>query len=177
MPIRRRFRRLFPRVFPKADFGSRLRGSARGVAGAFYVRISRHRRGESKAEWLFKPELGFIKSANLAGEMVARHWGECRGDNYDQQALSILAASRHALFSPTITDELLVYLAGHQKAHRKIGFLSPIKTSRDDRLAAADWFKRKATDFAEKTGLTQFFNNEVFFQMEKMDPKYRYGGR
>ena len=106
--------------------------------------------------------------------MVTRHWGECRGDNHDQQALSILAASRNALFSPIITDELLVYLAGHQKAHRKIGFFSGVKTTKDDRLAAADWFKQKATDFGEKTGQTWFFNKEVVFQMEKDDPKYRY---
>ena len=132
--------------------------------------------GEVKARLsgLFKPELGSIKSANLAGEMVTRHWAECRGDNYDQQALSILAASRNALFSPIITDELLVYLAGHQKAHRKIGFFSGVKTTKDDRLAAADWFKQKATDFGEKTGQTWFFNKEVVFQMEKDDPKYRY---
>jgi hypothetical protein len=121
---------------------------------------------------LFKPELGFIKSANLAGEMVTRHWAESRGDNYEQ-ALSILAASRHALFSPVITDELLVYLAGHQMAHQKIRFFSPsVKTSRDDRLAAADWFNQKATDFAQKTGQTQFFNNEVWFQIRRAESKY-----
>jgi hypothetical protein len=132
--------------------------------------------GEVKARLsgLFKPELGSIKSANLAGEMVTRHWAECRGDNYDQQALSILALSRHALFSPTITDELLVYLAGHQLAHRKIRFFSlSVKTSRDDRLAAADWFKQKAMDFEQKTGLTHFFNNEVGFVMRTHDEARR----
>ncbi len=111
------------------------------------------RKVKARVRRLFRAELGFLKSAKLARKMVIRRWGERRSDNYDQQALSVLIASANALRNPLLNrDELLIYLACHQKANRKIGFFSKVATSGDDRLAASKWFFQKAEDFARRAG-------------------------
>jgi hypothetical protein len=114
---------------------------------------------KARLSGLFKAELGFMKSANLAGEMVTKHWSESRGDNCDQKVLSVLITSANALFSPFAKrDEVLAYLWCHQKVHRSIGFFSTVATSDDDRTAAWKWFLQKAEDFAEKTGQAEFLD-------------------
>jgi hypothetical protein len=81
---------------------------------------------KARLSGLFKAELGFMKSANLAGEMVTKRRGDCRGDNYDQLALSVLVASAHILVSPFIKrDELLVYLWCHRKFIGRLGSFLP----------------------------------------------------
>jgi hypothetical protein len=90
-------------------------------------------------------ELGYVKSANLAGEMVTRHWGESRGDNYDQRALSVLVTSAMTLYNPFDNEnERLTYLWCHQKIHKKRGWFFSIATSRDDISAAFSWYMQKA---------------------------------
>jgi hypothetical protein len=113
---------------------------------------------------LFKAELGFMKSANLAGEMVTRRWGESRGDNYDQRALSVLVASASALCDPTLNQsELVTYLWCHQKVHKNLGLFSSVATAMGDRSAAAHWFMQKAKNLAEETRQTEFFKTLPIF--------------
>jgi hypothetical protein len=114
---------------------------------------------KSRISQLFKNDLGFTKSANLAGEMVTRHWRDCQGDNYEKHTLSILVASANALFDPIPNEnELSVYLWCYQKVHEKRGWFFSIKTSWDDRYKASKWFMEKARHFAQQTGQRESLN-------------------
>jgi hypothetical protein len=55
---------------------------------------------------LFKEDLGFIKSANLAGEMLKKHWENSIeiGDNSNQKALCILADAASMLIGGVFYD-------------------------------------------------------------------------
>jgi hypothetical protein len=105
-----------------------------------------------------------IQSGLWSYEIGERGWGngyETLGamsrDNHDQQALSILVASAHALFDPIHNiDGLLTYLWCHQRIHQNLGLLSRVATAANDRYAASRWFMQKARDFAGNTGQTEF---------------------
>jgi hypothetical protein len=115
--------------------------------------------GEVKARLsrLFKADVGSMKSAKLAGEMIRKHWGQRRGDNSDQQALSILVASANALFDPFLNkNELVTYLRCHQKVHRKYWWRFSIQYAAIDRYHASKWFMEKARYFAQERRQTQF---------------------
>jgi hypothetical protein len=116
---------------------------------------------KSRLSGLFKAELGFMKSANLAGEMVTRYWNESHGENYDQRALCVLfKASRALLKQDPNSAESAIYLWCHQKAtsQQKRWFFA-IRTGPFDVLGAARWFITKATRFAEETGETKFLES------------------
>ena len=108
---------------------------------------------------LFRDDLGFIKSANLAGQMVTQHWNHSVGDNYDQRALCILAASAGTLLNiHPASNEVMTYLWCHQKVTSKRGsFFFSIGTTDIERRAAHEWFMQKANVFAEQTKQTNYF--------------------
>ena len=116
--------------------------------------------GEVKARLskLFEANLGCIKSANLAGEMVTRHWDHSQSDNENQRALSVLVAAATTLHSDFADpNEIAVYLWSHQKATAKRGLFFSIGTAESDKLKAYIWFIHKAEIFAEHTGESVFF--------------------
>jgi hypothetical protein len=109
---------------------------------------------------LFKADIGFMKSANLAGEMVTRHWDHSWGDNYDQRALCILVSSAKSLLihNPN-SAENSVYLWCHQKAtSKRSSWFFSIGTTAADVSTAYNWLTQKATSLAEQTGETIFLN-------------------
>ena len=108
---------------------------------------------------LFKEDLGFIKSANLAGEMLKKHWKHSIGDNKNQKALCILADAASMLNSFAFYDPNVgaVYLWCHQKATGKRGLFFSIGSTKSDKSAASNWLMNKAAAFATQTGETQYF--------------------
>jgi hypothetical protein len=110
---------------------------------------------------LFKEDLGFIKSANLAGEMFKKHWEYSIeiGDNENQKALCILADAASMLTAGVFYDPNVgaVYLWCHQKATGKRGLFFSIGTTESDKAAASIWLMKKAAAFATQTGETQYF--------------------
>jgi hypothetical protein len=107
---------------------------------------------------LFKADLGFMKSANLAGQMVTRHWAQSSGNNYDQMTLGILVSSAQSLLDQDpASAESSVYLWCHQKVTSKRGsWFFSIGTTVPEIRAAYNWLMQKATALAEKTGETAF---------------------
>lgn len=95
---------------------------------------------------LFQNDLGFVKSANLAGEMLSRIWSFSQGDNNVQRAICVLlyAATRLGISAipPFFSDEseAAVYLWCHQKVveKRKWWFFSVSDTRADTRVFGSD---------------------------------------
>ena len=109
---------------------------------------------------LFKPDLGFIKSANLAGEMATMSWFDVmqqyRDCNYEQKALVCLIAAANSLLQPHPPNSISVYLWCHQKVMAKRGWFFSIGATAVDKLAACQWLLQKADVFADQTGQSKF---------------------
>ena len=101
---------------------------------------------------VFRNELGFIKSANLAGEMLSRVWSYSEGDNNVQRAICILiyAASNLTRILPD-ESEVAVYLWCHQKVVGKKRCFS-VSDTFSDREAASEWLIAKAAELASLSG-------------------------
>lgn len=108
---------------------------------------------------LFKKELGFIKSANLAGEMVNKHGKYSEGDNDNQKALCVLTDAASMLNAVAFYDSNVgaVYLWCHQKATGKRWPFFSIGTTHSDKLAASIWLMEKAAALATQTNETVYF--------------------
>jgi hypothetical protein len=105
-----------------------------------------------KLSQLFKPELGFIKSANLAGAIIKYGGSNYRASNENQMVISLL------LDAASILPRELLWC--HQKATGKKGWLFKVGTSPADYSAAQSWYSKKAEEFAEQIGETQHFKGE-----------------
>jgi hypothetical protein len=103
---------------------------------------------------VFRSDLGFIKSANLAGEMLSRIWSDSEGDNNVQRAICVLiyAASNLTRFPPD-ESEAAVYLWCHQKVvgKKRWSFFS-VSDTFSDREAASEWLIGKAAELASQSG-------------------------
>ena len=103
---------------------------------------------------VFRNELGFIKSANLAGEMLSRVWSYSEGDNNVQRAICILiyAASNLTRILPD-ESEVAVYLWCHQKVvGKKRWWFFSVSDTFSDREAASEWLIAKAAELASLSG-------------------------
>jgi len=102
---------------------------------------------------VFRSELGSIKSANLAGEMLSKLWSHSEGDNNVQRAICILiyAASNLTRVDPD-DNELAIYLWCHQKAVGKRGWFFSVSKKFSDREAASEWMVGKAAELASLSG-------------------------
>jgi hypothetical protein len=110
---------------------------------------------------LFRAELGYIKSVNLAGGMVTRYFDSSLGENHDQKAIFILiAAAKNILCTFPPSTEIMTYLWCHQRVTSKRGrvFFS-IGTKAFERIDAYGWYLRKAADLAEMTRQVRFLEN------------------
>jgi hypothetical protein len=103
---------------------------------------------------LFRNDLGFIKSANLAGEMLSRVWSHSEGDNHVQRAICVLiyAASNLTKFAPD-EREVAIYLWCHQKVvGKKSWWFFSVSDTFSEREAASEWLIAKAAELARLSG-------------------------
>lgn len=114
---------------------------------------------KSRLSKLFKSELGFIKSANLAGKMVDKHWMNSHGENVNQKSLSVLVSAASTLKGGIVqdADEISTYLWCHQKVTGKRGMFFAIGTSLQDMMSAHIWYMMKGLTFAKEVGEEAFF--------------------
>lgn len=113
---------------------------------------------------LFRNDLGFIKSTNLAGEMLSRVWSHSEGDNNVQRAICVLiyAATRLGISTipPHFSDEseAAIYLWCHQKVVRKKRWwFFTVSDTGADRKAASEWLVMKAAKLAAMSGEIDYF--------------------
>lgn len=112
-----------------------------------------------KLSKLFKSELGFIKSANLAGEIIklGHGGGDYRASNENQFVLSYLIQATSILKHAPAFELLWC----HQKATGNNIWFFKIGTSASDLSSALDWYLKKAKGFAEQCGEAEYFTKEV----------------
>ena len=113
---------------------------------------------------LFRSDLGFVKSANLAGHMTSNllketQWKGATPGNVAQAAISILmSASAYPYGS---RSDVAYYLCSHQKAFGKRGWFFSIDHSEQAKLAASKWYKQKAQELARLQGEQTFYRRLI----------------
>jgi hypothetical protein len=110
---------------------------------------------------LLRSDLGFMKSANLAGHMTSNLWKEAQRNttkpvNVAQIAISILmSASACPYHSGSDADR---YLWGHQRATGKGRlWFSSIDHTEEAKLAASIWYRQKAHELSRLQGEETFY--------------------
>ena len=113
----------------------------------------------------FRSDLGFMKSANLAGHMTSNLWKEAQRnavdpENVAQTAISILmCASAYPYHSGSDDDR---YLWGHQRASSKARlWSSSIDHTEQAKLAAAKWYREKARELSQLQGEETYYRRLV----------------
>jgi hypothetical protein len=106
----------------------------------------------------FRSELGFIKSANLAGLMISRLWVESTGQNHAQRSISILLLASSYLFRTYGNQtDIASYLWCHQKASGKKGWFFRISSDQSSIRRASVWYFTHARQLAKELGEEAFF--------------------
>jgi hypothetical protein len=109
---------------------------------------------------LFRPDLGFVKSANLAGHMTSNlwtetHWKGTSPGNVAQAAIAILMSA--SAYPYRSRSDVAVYPWCHQKALGKRGWFFSIDHSEPAKLAASEWYKQKAQELTHLEGEETFY--------------------
>jgi hypothetical protein len=110
----------------------------------------------------FRPDLGFVKAANLAGMMTSKLWSEAVGQNDAQKAIDILirASAYFWRMSASGTDKATLLWA-HQKAMGKGGWFFSISYSDRAISDASVWYREKAEQLSLLQKEDQFYRNRI----------------
>ena len=113
----------------------------------------------------FRSDLGFMKSANLAGHMTSKLWKEAqrnavKPENVAQTAISILMCASAYPYGSSSDDDR--YLWGHQRATVKARpWSSSIDHAEQAKLAAAKWYREKARELSQLQGEETYYRRLV----------------
>jgi hypothetical protein len=110
----------------------------------------------------FRPDLGFVKAANLAGMMTSKLWSVAVGQNDAQKAIDILInASAYFWRTYASGTDKATFLWAHQKATGKRGWFFSISHSDRAILDASKWYKEKAEQLSLLLEEDQFYRSRM----------------